>query len=823
MSTKELLSDVLRELLKTSKTGVTRLSRLSGVPPKTINHWCSGHVAKPRHWQDVVRVAAALQLDEAQADRLLLAAGHKRLRHLRASAGKDELSLISRIAGGVSSTQTSHAPFTAPADLATFVGRTSELATLRAALLDQGQAAICGVHGMGGVGKTALAIHLAYQLRDAFPQGVLWARLDVSDTLTVLSSFAGVFGIDVSQYRDVESRAAAVRGFLAGKRVLLILDNAESSAQVRPLLPPSRSGCAVLVTTRHDLPVLDGWSQFQLNVFEDDSTSLLLFERYLGKHFVLKNAPLLRELSVLLGQLPLALSIVAGLLSWQSHATKHAGNDQHLIRTLLDDLRREDLRLARLQREDQSVRVSFGVSFASLRNELKLFFAQLSVFGGQDFSAIAAAAATGVEAGVAEHHLSTLISRSLVQSTSGDRYQLHPLLRDYAREQLAEMNDETSKAVYRSMQFFSTHLNRHHGALSVIEPEVSNVMHLLNSALTPANAEVALNLSQAFYPYIEARGLFTWAKGMYSRACQIAELTRNKKALALSLRALASTMLRLGEFDEVIDTSTRGIQIASEIEEHEIVIQFMVNIGSAHFGRGHFQEALDIGQESLDFSRRINSEQLIASRLITVGTTMSNLGDIQKGRELLQEGKVLAARIGDKASLLVAYNNLSSIEFREQHYESAAALLQEGIDLAREMGQKERLAILLINYGNANSLLGNIGMAERVLAEGLQIALELAMPWMISLAHCNWADHYRRANQLDLAEQSAMEALSAGERINSDHMIANALFALAQIRALQGQRLEAQSLANDSFELFARNQPNRATEVHNWLAAFKHG
>jgi hypothetical protein len=94
---------------------------------------------------------------------------------------------------------------------------------------------------------------------------------------------------------------------------------------------------------------------------------------------------------------------------------------------------------------------------------------------------------------------------------------------------------------------------------------------------------------------------------------------------------------------------------------------------------------------------------------------------------------------------------------------------------------------------------------------------------MISLAHCNWADHYRRANQLDLAEQSAMEALSAGERINSDHMIANALFALAQIRALQGQRLEAQSLANDSFELFARNQPNRATEVHNWLAAFKHG
>lgn len=384
MSQKELLSDVLREFLQQNKTGTTRLATLSGVPRKTLNHWLSGQTLRPRHWQDVVRVAIALHLDEAQTDRLLLAAGHDRTQKLRARASENDLTLLSQIEGN-RAPQAAPAPFRAPPDLPSFVGRSDELATLRAALVDQGHAAICGVRGMGGVGKTVLAVHLAYQLRDAFPQGVLWARLDVSDTLTVLASFADAFGVDVSQFRDVESRAAAVRGILAGKRVLLILDNAETSAQIRPLLPPSHSGCAVLVTTRHDLPALDGWTQLPLSAFADDSTTALqLFEQYLGAQRVRDHANLLSEIATLLGQLPLALSIVAGLLSWQFRTSANAGDGQVVIRALLNDLRKENLRLSRLLRDDQSVRASFGLSYTRLSDALKLFFAQLSVFGGQD-------------------------------------------------------------------------------------------------------------------------------------------------------------------------------------------------------------------------------------------------------------------------------------------------------------------------------------------------------------------------------------------------------------------------------------------------------
>ena len=112
------------------------------------------------------------------------------------------------------------------------------------------QVTMTSLRGMGGVGKTALAARLAYQLREHFSDGVLWARLDTSDTLSVLAAFAAAYGQDVSPHRDVAGRAAAVRGILAGKRVLIVLDNAEESAQIRPLLPPSTGQIGVIIWNR---------------------------------------------------------------------------------------------------------------------------------------------------------------------------------------------------------------------------------------------------------------------------------------------------------------------------------------------------------------------------------------------------------------------------------------------------------------------------------------------------------------------------------------------------------------------------------------------
>jgi hypothetical protein len=144
-----------------------------------------------------------------------------------------------------------NAPFQAPPDLANFVGRERELDELRKALADGGgTAALCGLKGMGGIGKTAIAIHLAHQMRDQFPDGVLWARPDISEPMTILAAFAQAYGADVASLPDEASRAAFVRQLLSDKRVLIVLDNVVEAEPLRWLLPGGKC-CAVVVTSRN--------------------------------------------------------------------------------------------------------------------------------------------------------------------------------------------------------------------------------------------------------------------------------------------------------------------------------------------------------------------------------------------------------------------------------------------------------------------------------------------------------------------------------------------------------------------------------------------
>ncbi|HMN30083.1 MAG TPA: BTAD domain-containing putative transcriptional regulator, partial [Caldilineaceae bacterium] len=144
-------------------------------------------------------------------------------------------------------------PFQAPSQLLHFVGREDELERLHDAIIQAGQARLCALVGMGGVGKSTVATHLAHALRAEFPDGVLWAHVAASDPLDVLSSWARALGYDFSALADVESRAAALRGVLAEKRILLVLDDVRSVARTRPLLVSGSQG-ATLLTTR-DLDV----------------------------------------------------------------------------------------------------------------------------------------------------------------------------------------------------------------------------------------------------------------------------------------------------------------------------------------------------------------------------------------------------------------------------------------------------------------------------------------------------------------------------------------------------------------------------------------
>lgn len=832
---KELLYEVLREFLEETNTGPTRLAKISNVPKKTINHWLSGDVQHPHRWQSLVQVAIALHRNEAQTNRLLAAAGYESVRQLKARAAGADLALLASLNSDVGQTPmhpaaaphpaaashpASAAPFRAPPDLTTFVGRAEAMATLRTALLQKGHAVIFGVRGMGGVGKTSLATHAAYELRAEFPDGVLWARLDTSDTLSILLSFADAFGKDVSQYRDVESRAMVVRGVLADKRVLIVLDNADNGQQVEPLLPSSGSQCAVLITTRNDLSPTDGWPSLRLGTFATHGDeSLLLFEQLLSPELVKAHEPALRQVADVLGHLPLALAIVGGQLAFALHA-EPPSKAAELINTTLDRLLQEEMRLGNLERDRQSVRLSFNWSYTRLPSELQRFFSQLGVFGGQDFDVGAVSAVTETDATTTHAHLTTLVKRSLVEPSQHGRFRLHPLLSDYAREQLAQQRAQHAASVQRSIAYFADYVRRHERDYAAIDLEFGNIAYALNLSLKMSSGFNAF--AQHLYFYFETRGLFDQATRIYQQARKLAIRNSDLEAEAHALILLASSRLRLAEYDKVEQLCLRGLAIARKIDHKYLIYRFLHTIGGAYYGRGDFRGLATYDQETLAAARELNDPMQLGMRLSGIGMTVFELGDIKRGRAHLIEGKTITLAHQDYASAAVACINLSEIAMELGELDDALAWAEEGEAYARKIGHLERLSNVLSDLANSKSALGRYAEAERHFDEALKLAKP--MPWMNGFVHIPYSLHLLRTGHADAAEAAAQKSLQIAGDIASEEIRAGAQFALAKIRLAQRQPDEARQLAEAALRSYEQRQPIRTKAVLAWMrtAGFTH-
>ena len=331
-------------------------------------------------------------------------------------------------------------PAQLPVDVADFTGREDQVGFLAGLLPggggESGAVRIALVHGQGGLGKTALAVHAAHWVRGRFPGGQLYADLlggtpGPLPPADVLARFLRDLGVDGRQVPvGEEERAALYRTRLAGRQMLIVLDNARDAAQVRPLLPGTAS-CAVLVTTRSRMPDLAGATLVDLGVL-GDGDALALFTRIVGAERVTAEPEATAEVLLACAGLPLAIRICAARLASRAAWT---------IRTMADRLRREHRLLDELQAGDLAVRASFQVSFATLPaagqpGEVAPAdaFRLLGLWQGASISAAAAGALFGASEYAAADALEVLVDAHLLESGGPDRYQFHDLLRVYAAE-----------------------------------------------------------------------------------------------------------------------------------------------------------------------------------------------------------------------------------------------------------------------------------------------------------------------------------------------------------------------------------------------------
>jgi DNA-binding SARP family transcriptional activator len=327
---------------------------------------------------------------------------------------------------------------TLPSDISRFVGRADLIARAEHELTrggDAGPVPVMAVWGPPGVGKTALTVRIAHHLRDAFPDGQWFVRLTGRDPMGVLADLLRASGLDPTGFPEQpDARAALLRARLAGRRVLLLLDDATDAAQVRALLPGT-AGPAVLVTSRSDLRGLaalhDVWT-VELDVLSDAQARALLAQVVPD---VARDSPeLLAPLARLCGNLPLALRLAAANLI----GCRRADVARYLSRLQSG----ERLRYLAVAGDPQAaIRPTFALSYLALPAAAKRLFRLLGAAPGDDVTRDTAAALLGTAPVEAEHVLEQLTGRSLLRQDRAGRYRLHDLLRMYAAERAAADSD----------------------------------------------------------------------------------------------------------------------------------------------------------------------------------------------------------------------------------------------------------------------------------------------------------------------------------------------------------------------------------------------
>jgi tetratricopeptide (TPR) repeat protein/transcriptional regulator with XRE-family HTH domain len=836
-----------------NRSGYTpgQLARLSGVPKMTIVNWLEGRVQKPRGQESLLKLAAVLHLNEAEGTELLVTAGYPTVGELRWRAKQEndkalgallgvwpETAEAERLSKSVAEaergrfTQSPYkeAPFQAIADLPYFTGREAEVAAIEAELLSGRYAAIYSLHGMGGVGKTALAAHLAYRLRPHFPDGVLWARVDVADTLSILATFAAAYDLDVSHYRDVDSRGRVVRDVLARKRALIVLDNVEQSQSVTPLLPPTGT-CAVLITSRRrDLAVARGAKRFRIGPFDGDKgESLALFGRLLGQERVTAEQAALAEIASLLGHLPLAVDIAAGRLAYEPGWT---------AADFLARIRQANRRLTELEDADQSVRLSFQTSYEALPGEQQAFFAGLGVFGGEDFSVEATAAVAGIDEEAAGDRLRRLYTLSLVRQGRPGRFRLHPLLADYAREQLE------GTAVYERMVGYYVEFvraqPRHFQALAT---EHSNILAALETAYRhgmTAELEQGIN---GYYPFLEGRGLYGLAQVHLERVMEIGDWgleigeSPGSNLQSPTLYHLGRLAERRGDYGAAEALFEQGLEQVRPVGDEEIRSPLLRGLGVLAAQRGDYALAEAYYREGLALARRLAHGGVVSDFIRGLGVQAYMRGDYIEAESLYEAGLALAEseKAAKEKSQIPSAN--SQVEGAEQEdilllglgllakdqddLAQAERYFAQGLERARQIGHREREVMLLRELGVLAGSQEQYGTAERLLGEALTVARLIEHRWSI-YGLLNLLGEIRlEQGHWPAAAAMFEEVAGLAKAAENQEMAATADYGLARVAVGEGKTAEARRLGHKSLQLFNQMGHFRAAEVKEWLTRNK--
>jgi tetratricopeptide (TPR) repeat protein len=678
-----------------------------------------------------------------------------------------------------------------PAPVAHFTGRAAELAGLTTLVeRSAGQApealVISAIGGTAGVGKTALAVHWAHQVAGRFPDGQLYVNLrgyDPDQPVTAADALArflralGVPGENIPP--DEDERAAWYRSRLAGKRVLIVLDNAGSAGQVRPLLPGTPS-CAVVVTSRDALAGLvarDGAARLDLDLLPpQDAVDLL---RALAGARVDADPAAAALLAEQCSRLPLALRVAAELAA--------ARTGVPLVR-LVDELADQQQRLRLLDAGGDAgtaIRAVFSWSYRHLDTRVARAFRLAGLHPGPDFCRHAVAALTSATLEDSRRVLDLLARKHLIQQPRSGRYSMHDLLRAYARELVAAHDDQDERhaALTRLLDYY---LHSAAAAMDTLYPAERHRRPRIPPAATPAP------------PVTEPAAARAWLDAERANLVAITAHAAGHGWPAHATR-LAATLFRYlaaGSYcQEAITIYTHARTAARQTGDHAAEATALSHVAGVYWQQSRYQQATDHLQQALALSRQAGDRGREADTPANLGVICAAQGRHGEAITLYAQALDAYRQAGDLSGQMRCLHNLGNTEERQGSYQQAARHARQSLAIARKNNDRNTECSALINLGTVRMRQGDLQQAAGYLDQALAMYRETSSRY-------DQAEALTRTGDLRLRQGHPREACD---------LIQEALALYQEIGDRSGQ---ADALNSVGEALLTAAQPSRARTHH---------
>ncbi|MEU7864461.1 BTAD domain-containing putative transcriptional regulator [Nonomuraea sp. NPDC049141] len=679
-------------------------------------------------------------------------------------------------------------PAQMPSAVPDFTGRVDEVASVRGVLLSGSSSPICVISGLGGSGKSALAVQVAHLLQRHYPDGQLYVELrGTSETpvspMEVLGRVLRQLGVVPAD--TLEARIADYRSVLAGQRVLIVLDDARAEHQVRPLLPGS-PGSGVLITSRNRLAGLAGMALIELDVLTPGE-SLVLLGRVAGPERIKAEPEAAVRIVHQCGRLPLAIRIAGARL-----AARRAWPVTLLANRLHDERRRLD----ELAIGDQEIRASVGLGFRMLDEQDKRALRLLGWMGLPNFPAWVAAALLDVVPEAGEQVLERLVDAHLMEVEGVDRvgqvrYRLHDLVRLFAREQAEsqEASPARDAAVIRVLSRWLW-LLREVTSVTRSGAVPLHIDYWLACAVDPPLAQAVLADPAAWFD-IEQNAL---VQGVELAAA----LNLDEAAIQLASALYDSVFVSNNLFDAWSRTHNAALMSARRLGNAHGEATLLAELGQLRYEQDRFAEASKYFSQALSMFRIAGRRDGEAAALAGLGLACREQGYMPEALHFLGEAEEVWRDLGDDGAMAHVKRAAGAVHLEQGDYRVAWRKLKDALWLYRKIASRRGEGMTLRTMALYHRARGELEAADDAGGRALKIFREIGDRLMAAYALRTCAKTWIRMSRHAQARRALEEALTTCRTLDDRFGTALTLRTIGELDLAQGRFHDARNRLEDS-------------------------